>query len=88
MEAQLIFLKHNDPELIKAWSNFPDKVMENKQYGEVLQYVGTVLEHGKVRHEFRHRAIPTTNERKYWHIAASGNFTPQLFMLIKSAQEK
>jgi hypothetical protein len=85
MNTELIFLKSNDPELVKAWENFPDKVMENKVYGEVLQYMGTVLEDGAIRHEFRHRAIPKTNERKYWHIPASKNFTPILFMAIKNS---
>jgi hypothetical protein len=43
---------------------------------EVLQYLGTVLApNGSIWHEFRHRALPGTNERKYWKIPATLRFT-------------
>jgi len=74
-ENKLTFLDHNNSEFIFAFQHFVDPVMENKEYGEVLQYVGTVLEPGGlVHHEFRHRALPIGNERKYWHIQASKRF--------------
>lgn len=72
MENKLFFLESTDPEFTKAFESFPDKVMHNPVYGEVLQYMGTVIEPtGAMRHEFRHRAMPDTNQRKYWHIPVS-----------------
>jgi hypothetical protein len=74
-ENKLTFLSSKDPELAFAWSYFSDKRMENKEYGEVLQYMGTVLTpENTIRHEFRHRAVPGTNKRQYWGIPASPQF--------------
>lgn len=75
METKLIFLDQTDPEFTVAFSHFEDPVMYNDRYGESLQYLGTVIEPvGAVRHEFRHRAVPGTDERKYWHIEPSVQF--------------
>lgn len=75
---KIIFLELNHPELAWAWNMFPDKSMYNDTYGESLQYMGTVLDADTyvVHHEFRHRAVPGTNQRKYWHIHASLKFSP------------
>jgi hypothetical protein len=74
METKILFLDSKDPEFNYAFSHFEDPVMHNKQYGEVLQYMGTVFYPEGIKHEFRHRAIPGTNERKYWKIPASPAF--------------
>lgn len=75
MDNKLFFLESSDPEFTHAFSAFPDKVMHNKEYCESLQYMGTVLfANGEVKHQFRHRAVPVTNERKYWNIEPSATF--------------
>jgi hypothetical protein len=71
----LIFVEHTDPEFSYAFCQFPDPVMRNETYCESLQYMGTVITPNDViYHEFRHRAVPGTNERKYWRIPASPSF--------------
>lgn len=57
-----------------AWGQFPDSAMYNAEYGESLQYMGTWLIGGKWVHQFRHRAIPGLNERRYWNVPASAGF--------------
>lgn len=73
---KLIFVERTDPEFNFMFSHFVDPVMRNELYLESLQYMGTVLEvnSGRIFHEFRHRAVPGTNERKLWQIEASPNF--------------
>ena len=72
---KLTFINRDNPEFTFMFQSFVDPVMENKEYGEVLQYVGTVLApNGLVHHEFRHRCNPLTNQRQYWHIPASKRF--------------
>ena len=76
---QLLFINETDPEWKFMFSAFSDPLMENRSNGEVLEYMGTVVERycgkiQKIRHEFRHRACPTDGQRKYWHIPASGDF--------------
>lgn len=90
MEAKVLLLDVKDPEIVRAFKVISpeDPVMYNKQWGECLQYHGTVIEpierveyspiagelkflDYKVYHSFRHRAVPETNERKYWNIPAS-----------------
>lgn len=80
-KGKLIFLEQDDPEMQKAWNYFPDKQMYNAEYGEVLQYMGTVVARlGETRHavggrhEFRHRAVPLTNERKYYSVPLGTEF--------------
>lgn len=75
----LIAISPKDPEWNCMFSAFTDTVMLNKECGEVLQYMGTVVERyqGKIQsiyHEFRHRAVPGTNQRKYWKIGATPDF--------------
>lgn len=75
MDNKLFFVENTDPEFKIMFSNFPDPVMRNEQYLECLQYVGTVIEpSGRIKHQFRHRAVPVTNERKYWEIEPSPEF--------------
>lgn len=81
VKQDLIFVDHEDQEFKRMFDYFPDQVMENKIYREVLQYMGTVIERNKltgnilqIYHEFRHRALPETNERKYWKLLASNFF--------------
>jgi hypothetical protein len=75
MENKLTFIERDDPEFTFMFNSFPDKEMYNKQYGECLQYMGTVLKpSGNIHHEFRHRAVPGTNKRQYWQIEASNSF--------------
>ena len=75
MNEKLTFLDREDIEFTFAFASFEDKEMYNKVYGECLQYMGTVLDvENGLTHEFRHRAIPGTNERKYWRVKASNDF--------------
>jgi hypothetical protein len=74
--TDLYFIAGEDKEWDFVWSHFPDKVMYNAQYGEVLQYMGSICRNGHFLHEFRHRAIPGTNERKYWKVPASPGWDP------------
>lgn len=93
-KENLVALSQEDPEWNYMFRAFNDPVMHNKEYGEVLQYMGTVITPKakkdflgetivnildyEARHEFRHRAVPGTNERKYWHIPASLDFRLRL----------
>jgi cyclophilin family peptidyl-prolyl cis-trans isomerase len=73
---RLFFIEMDDPEVDNVFKkHFPDS-MYNEVYGEVIQYMGTVQNKltGEVWHEFRHRAVPGTNERKYWKINPSSEF--------------
>lgn len=54
--------------------------------GEQWQYMGSVYGDHKVgfyktingwRHEFRHRNLPETGKRTYFHVGASAGWTPQ-----------
>lgn len=76
MARQLVFLTHEDPEWIVMFSFFEDPEMYNEQYCECLQYMGTVIVDGgaHIEHQFRHRAVPGTNERRYWKVAPSNAF--------------
>jgi len=78
MKTKLLFLESKDKEMIVAWSNFADPVMRNEQFCESVQYMGTVIRDAlgalQVVHQFRHRALPVTNERKYWEYKASPAF--------------
>ena len=71
----LIFLDSKSDEIVAAFNRAGngDPVMLNTSFGEVLQYMGTVVEVAdhRVYHEFRHRAVPGTDQRKYWRIPAS-----------------
>jgi hypothetical protein len=79
MENKLFFLEHTDPEFNVAFSHFPDPVMRNAEYHECLQYMGTVVApSGTAHHEFRHRAVPGTNERRYWKIPVSTALTRRI----------
>jgi methionine synthase II (cobalamin-independent) len=87
----LIFLEHDNPEFKSMFEYFPDPLMENKELGEVLQYMGTVIERNKIKgsisqiyHQFRHRALPGTNERKYWNISASDPFIFDYVVRLKN----
>jgi hypothetical protein len=75
MDNKLFFIDNTDPEFTIMFGNFADPVMRNEEYLESLQYMGTVVEpSGRIRHQFRHRAVPVTNERKYWEIIPSVSF--------------
>jgi hypothetical protein len=88
----LVFVPTNNPEIDRAFreAGNGDPEMYNEQYGEYLQYMGTVIAPTinyvlnmacpdyDVWHEYRHRAIPGTNERKYWQIPASYKFKTDL----------
>jgi len=74
------FLPNTDPELQRAWRQFPDPVMEDQATGECLQYMGTVLrwDGHTYQHEFRHRCLPTTQKRTSWLIPAAEGWQPPL----------
>lgn len=74
MTTQGIFLEPGDEELARAWGLFADPGMHNEEFGESLQYMGTWQLAGGWTHQFRHRAIPGTNERKYWNIPVSAKW--------------
>lgn len=71
----LIFLDPRSDEVTAAFNKAGngDPVMHNATFGEVLQYMGTVVEAAdeRVYHEFRHRAVPGTDQRRYWRIPAT-----------------
>ena len=75
-QTPIYWLSKEDPEWDAAWSAFPDPSLAN--YGEVLQYMGTVNapQCGYV-HEFRHRAMPDTNQRRYWRIPCTPGWQPR-----------
>ena len=76
--TRFAFLAPDEPEWEVAWSHFdPDRVRWNEAYHEALQYLGSVQTlQGYWRHEFRHRAVPGTNERQYWYITATEGWQP------------
>ena len=78
MSTKIYWLSIEDPEWDAAWSHFPDPVLYNAQYGESLQYMGTIAVHqvGYV-HEFRHRAMPATNQRQYWRFLCTPGWQPR-----------
>lgn len=50
--------------------------------GEQWQYMGSVYDNALPqingwRHEFRHRNLPETGKRTYFHVGASAGWTPQ-----------
>lgn len=59
-----------------AWSAFTDREMYNGELGEALQYMGSVKRGSGWKHEFRHRAVPGTNQRQYWSMPASEGWVP------------
>ena len=83
--SDIYMLEDTDPEWSKAWGHFPDPAMWNDIYKESLQYMGTIANtaySGKpgechYYHEFRHRAVPGSNERRYWKVAASLDWNPE-----------
>ena len=84
MSTTLYWLSSEDPEWDAAWSAFPDPALYNEQYGESLQYMGTVAvpgdggtSFGSYVHEFRHRAMPGTNQRQYWRLPCTPGWQPR-----------
>lgn len=79
--AKIYWLSTEDPEWDKAWSSFRDRDMYNAAYGESLQYMGTIevpgIGAGHYFHEFRHRAVPRTNQRQYWKVLATDGWYPR-----------
>ena len=73
---ELFFVNGEDPEYDEMWSHFPDKVMLNEKFGEVLQYMGTINLNGRYYHEFRHRSLPGSNQRGYYRISATDRWDP------------
>jgi hypothetical protein len=71
------WLAREDPEWAHAWRHFPDPVMAHPVSGECLQYLGSVqyLGRGWV-HVFRHRQVPGSDQRQYWHVLASVGWQP------------
>ena len=70
------WLSSEDPEWDAAWSAFPDPTMANG--GEALQYMGTVTApQCGYAHEFRHRAMPGTNQRKLFRIPCTPGWEPR-----------
>ena len=79
-DTPLYHLSPEDPEWATAWGAFPDPEMYNDERGEALQYMGTVPatdSAGGYIHEFRHRAIPGTQQRRYWGIRSSVDWCPR-----------
>ena len=73
-------LEQSDQEFINAYNAFPDKVMYNSTYREVLQYMGTAIyDSGIIKHEFRHRAMPVTNKRQYFQIEPTQEFKNKVY---------
>ena len=78
MSTKIYLLSIEDPEWDAAWSAFPDPDLYNAEYGECMQYMGTVVAppRGYV-HEFRHRAMPGANHREYWRILCTPGWQPR-----------
>lgn len=73
----VVMLDRTDPELLRAWSAFPDPEMVDDVSGECLQYLGTAQQlDGSWHHCFRHRSLPGTGARRYWHLPASPGWQP------------
>ncbi len=71
------WLERNDSEWARAWSHFPDPVMAHPASGECLQYMGSAQYPGRGWvHVFRHRQVLGSNQRQYWHVAASAGWRP------------
>jgi len=81
----MILIKRNSSEWNYMWSWLEKHplnegleeptVAYNKDYSESWQYMGSFKQNDKVIHEFRHRAFPKDNQRKYLKLSASNNFT-------------
>lgn len=81
--TKIYWLRTEDPEWDTAWSQFSDPTLYNAEYHESLQYMGTVAvpgdgwtDLGGYAHQFRHRAMPGTNERRYWTFRCSPGWHP------------
>jgi hypothetical protein len=71
------WLAREDPEWARAWSHFPDPVLAHPASGECLQYMGSALYPGRGWvHIFRHRQVPGSAQRHYWHVPAAGGWRP------------
>ena len=87
MHTKIYWLSTEDPEWNAAWSAFPDPELYNEQYGERLQYMGTVARCTEADgwpsgatiyvHEFRHRALPGSNQRWYAAVPATRGWRPR-----------
>jgi hypothetical protein len=72
-----MILDRTDPELVWAWGHFADPEMVDAASGECLQYMGTAQQpDGSWSHCFRHRSLPGTGARRYWHIPARQGWRP------------
>jgi hypothetical protein len=72
------WLERTDPEWARAWSHFPDPVMAHPASGECLQYMGSAQYPGLGWvHIFRHRQMPGSDQRQYWHVPASVGWKPR-----------
>jgi len=72
------WLARDDPEWQRAWSHFPDPVLEHPESGECLQYLSSTQEPGRGWvHVFRHRQLPASQQRQYWRVPASSGWVPE-----------
>ena len=71
------WLEPDDPEWERAWRHFPDPVLAHPESGACLEYMGSTQdpERGWV-HVFRHRQVPTNQQRQYWRLAATPGWAP------------
>ena len=74
MFPHIAYIKHNDPELVAAWKQFPGPVLAHAN-GEVLQYMGSKETATGWVHTFRHRCHPETEQRTYWQVSATTGWT-------------
>ncbi len=75
---RIVWLQRDDPEWGCAWRHFADPVLEHPESGEVLQYMGSTEDRkrGGWVHVFRHRQVPTSQQRQYWRIGATPGWAP------------
>jgi len=52
----------------------PDFSEYNEQYNEVWQYMGTLDKSDHLEHQFRHRAHPSDNQRRYVSVTTSEDY--------------
>ncbi len=77
-----------DPCPDSVWEQLPGgPTAWNDTFGESWQYLGSIPEEGRVRHEFRHRAHPLYRDARVYAHVLDGDAGPCLGRLVANGRE-
>jgi hypothetical protein len=85
MTSRITFM---DPCPDSVWEQLPGgPTAWNDSFGESWQYLGSLPEEGRVRHEFRHRAHPLYRDARLYAHVLDGDAGPYLGRLIANGRQ-